>query len=229
MKRRDDRNEVFCQMVSEGASYGDIGKHFGITRSRASQIARRLGANLVHDKIRNEFKKVAALAVSSPKAELSLKRLQSQLYYDRHTGIWTWLVKKGKMEPGSVAGNYSTSGYIQIRVDRKLYMAHVLAWFYSFGVWPENMVDHQNRIRDDNRLNNLRQATLSQNLGNTLKRNNNTSGFKGVWKRGNKWIAEVGKIKFGTFDTREEAAVVVAQEAKKRYGEFACDTIDIMP
>lgn len=155
------------------------------------------------------------------KTGLSLDRLRWLLHYDRFTGIWTWAVDRGPRRAGDVAGTENSEGYIQIRIDRKLYMAHVLAWFYSFEQWPKNQVDHEDRVRSHNWLNNLRQATPSQNLGNSPKRKHNTSGFKGVYRSGNKWRAEIAHVKLGYFDTPEEASAAYQLAAEARYGVFA--------
>lgn len=158
---------------------------------------------------------------AASKTDITLTRLKELLHYDRFTGIWTWLVDRGPVHAGEVAGTENDDGYIQIRIDRKLYMAHVLAWFYSFEQWPPNEVDHADRVKSHNWLNNLRQATHVQNLGNSGKRPNNTSGFKGVYRDGHRWRAEIAHIKLGRFDTPEEASAVYEEAAKTRYGRFA--------
>jgi hypothetical protein len=86
--------------------------------------------------------------------------------YDPITGKFTWLVHtpgrtRGKEAKGTVANN----GYIHIRVDRRIYLAHRLAWYLSYGMWP-NTIDHINRIKTDNRLSNLRDVPLWENVAN---------------------------------------------------------------
>jgi hypothetical protein len=54
-------------------------------------------------------------------------------------------------------------GYVQIKISGKLYHAHRLAWLYVYGYMPEKEIDHINRIRDDNRIANLREATSQLN------------------------------------------------------------------
>lgn len=150
-----------------------------------------------------------------------LARLRQLLTYDRHSGIWRWNESRGSPWAGKVAGCLNQDGYIQVRVDRRLYMAHVLAWYYSFGNWPDRQVDHENCDPADNRLNNLRLGMSYQNLGNSGKRKHNTSGFKGVTRHGKKWRAEIAHIKLGVFDTPELAAAAYEKAAKIRYGQFA--------
>lgn len=72
-------------------------------------------------------------------------------------------------------------GYVQIKISGKLYHAHRLAWLYVYGYMPEKEIDHINRIRDDNRIANLREATSQLNSLNTGIYKNNTSGSKGIY------------------------------------------------
>jgi hypothetical protein len=89
------------------------------------------------------------------------------------------------------------------------------------------LVDHINRNTLDNRRENLRLATQSQNQANRGKPSNNTSGYKGVrWhKTAKKWVAQIKfkKLYFylGSFDKPEEAYAAYCAKAKELYGEFA--------
>ncbi len=91
-------------------------------------------------------------------------------------------------------------------------------------------VDHINQNGLDNRRCNLRFAD-SQNQFNRNKQKNNTSGYKGVWKkqdqhRKNPWFADIKcqnkRIRLGGFTTAEEAARAYDEKAKELHGEFAC-------
>ena len=91
---------------------------------------------------------------------------------------------------------------------------------------PKGMfVDHINGDTLDNRRSNLRVATVSENAMNRKKKATNTSGYKGVNKVKDKWIARIstnsGRISLGTFDTPEEASEAYCAAALKYHGEFA--------
>lgn len=101
--------------------------------------------------------------------ELDLEYLQLILRYEPDTGLFIRRVTLGRQLRGSVAGRKIRRGYIKILVEGKSYLAHRLAWFYTYGVWPVNMVDHINRVRDDNRLCNLREATAAENRANSVR------------------------------------------------------------
>jgi len=106
------------------------------------------------------------------------------------------------------------AGYIllSIRKDNKLYFAlgHQFAFVYENGHLPE-IIDHINTIRDDNRIENLREANYSIN-------NFNRSGVKGYTfdKSRNKWRVRVGEKFIGRFNTEDEAHNAYIQ-AKKLY------------
>lgn len=128
------------------------------------------------------------------KAYIDHEVLKSALHYSPETGIFTWLKKPNKRIPaGAIAGSKDVNGYWAIRLDGRLYLAHRLAWFYVHGKWPLEFIDHINRIRDDNRIQNLREAGYAENVQNTLVRSNNKVGLKGVsWNKRNKcWQAKI--------------------------------------
>lgn len=86
-------------------------------------------------------------------------------------------------------------------------------------------VDHINGNMLDNRRENLRLCSRSQNARNQKKHRDNSCGFKGVYKRGNRFGAQLtiqaATFYLGTYSTAEEAARAYDEEAKARFGEFA--------
>jgi hypothetical protein len=57
-------------------------------------------------------------------------------------------------------------GYLVMSYKKKSYLCHRLAWLYVYGSYPKNVIDHINRVRDDNRISNLRDVTYTQNALN---------------------------------------------------------------
>ena len=159
---------------------------------------------------------------------LTLERLKEVLFYDPDTGIFIWLKNRGsKIKKGDKAGCINPFGYIRIKVFGRLYMAHVLAWFYMKEEMPILDIDHINRIKNDNRWNNLRLANRSNNTFNKPKNKNNTSGYKGVsyHKIMKKYRAKIcvnGKhIILGYKDTPEEASILYIEASIKYAKEFS--------
>ena len=157
---------------------------------------------------------------------LSIHRLKSVLRYEPETGLFFWRKTLGsKGVAGSEAGTDS-HGYLAIRIDKKLYLAHRLAWFYVNCEWP-SILDHKDRDRRNNRITNLRLATHSENKANRSAPSNNSSGIKGVSfnKQMRKWQASICKQykqnHLGFFSSKEGAAEAYRTAAVKLFGEFA--------
>ena len=109
------------------------------------------------------------------------------------------------------------------RIDGKYCSHHSCVWVYFNGDIPEGMeVDHINRDSKDDRIENLRLADFSQNRGfNRTLRSDNTSGYRGVTKKGSKWRAQINNIRLGSFSTPEEASAAYQKAAAELHGEFA--------
>ncbi len=147
--------------------------------------------------------------------ELTQTELKRLLHYDPDTGDFTWRVKIGKkVVVGRVAGHISTwgKGVCTIRLRKKLYFSHRLAWLYTYGHMPPAGVDHINGNPLDNRLANLRLATQRENLQNVRKPfAHGSSGFLGVTFCPSQkfWVANITKDQktryLGSFATAEEA------------------------
>ena len=119
---------------------------------------------------------------------LTQVKLKTYLEYTPDTGLFVWKIKlSNSIGKGSVAGSEDAYGYIQIELLGFAYKAHRLAWFYMTGEWPKDQLDHENRVRNDNRWNNLREASQTQNSQNQSTSYNTTSGLKGAYK----WLVSV--------------------------------------
>jgi hypothetical protein len=144
---------------------------------------------------------------------LTQEYLKAIFYYDGSNLRWN-VRKAMRNRVGDVAGCINEEGYRHIMIDGYKFLAHRLIWFMFYGDWPEE-IDHINRVRDDNRLNNLRSADRKINMRNVGVGKTNRSGFRGVEFRDSlkyrKWVVYIGggkshaKVYLGAFSTLEEA------------------------
>ncbi len=158
-------------------------------------------------------------------AVLTAETLRSLLHYDPDTGLFRWLVRLGTAKAGDIAGATRADGYVVIRIRKKLYYAHRLAWLYMTGEWPSNLIDHENVNPSDNRWTTLREATKSQNGMNRGAPILNSTGFKGVspFKGGYRAqiVARGEHFDLGIHKTKEEAHQAYVSAAQRLHGEFA--------
>ena len=123
-------------------------------------------------------------------ALITQERLKELLEYNFETGEFVWIAKTSKyssVKVGRVAGGVSKShGYIVIRVDGYLCLAHRLVWRYVYGYFPEGegkpFIDHIDGDKVNNRVENLREVSRFENNRNARIRSDNKSGTHGVFR-----------------------------------------------
>ena len=171
--------------------------------------------------------------------------LRELLDYDPQTGILTWksrdtsMFRDGMQTASHRAARWNSRlagkeaftasnsyGYRVGRIFNMGYLASRVIWAIHYGVWPVAGTDHINGKRDDNRIENPRDATQAQNMQNTAIPVTNTSGVMGVcWHaQRSKWAARIranGKMKhlglFANFDD----AVACRKSAEAEFGYHA--------
>lgn len=127
---------------------------------------------------------------------LTQEQLKELLHYCPETGVWTWIVSRGGMKKGDVAGCVHTSSgkkYRRIKLFGSMRPAHRIAFLYVTGRFPENGVDHEDGNGLNNRWSNLREANSADNAKNQRLPANNTSGTVGIYfrKERNRWEASI--------------------------------------
>ena len=157
---------------------------------------------------------------------LNFDRLNEVLYYDLSVNHFRWKIKPNwSIKIGAIAGCLHSNGRWIIKIDGKNHFEHRLIWLYHTGVWPKKHIDHINGNPSDNRLENLREATRSQNLLNRgVQKNNKSTGHKNICPNNSGYKVECRldrKLHYlGTFRTVEEAIVVRDEWCRKHHGEF---------
>lgn len=131
--------------------------------------------------------------------------------FDYRDGQLYWKVSNSnRIKVGDKAGYLNKLGYVEVRINNKLYLAHRLIYMYHYGEFNGN-IDHKDNNCTNNAIENLRIASQSDNMANKKMQSNNKSGYKGVsfCKQTNKWKASVAKegktYWLGRFNTVEEA------------------------
>jgi hypothetical protein len=146
-----------------------------------------------------------------------------KLNYDPATGVFTWKVDHlPHVRVGDVAGTIDAQGYRVISVLGKRHKAHHLAWLLMRGEWPKSEIDHKNRDRADNRIENLRVVSHAENTHNISPRNRGLP--TGVYRKGRGYYAQIqvaNKPKYlGMFDTAKLAEGAYLAAKKRFHGGF---------
>jgi hypothetical protein len=170
---------------------------------------------------------------------ITQERLKELFEYEEDTGRLRRIKNLRELSGGGkgAIGTYPTyicnSGYLQVRIDKRLCLVHRLVYLYHTGKLPE-LLDHINMDKLDNRIANLREASKSQNGQNSKKQSNNTSGTKGLsYNVTNKaWqvqiLANSKRVAYKSFkgsiddETIKQEAILWANTARQQHhGEFA--------
>ena len=134
------------------------------------------------------------------------------LYWKKHRKNW--------VKVGQAAGLKTPKRYVDVRVDSKMMRAHRIIFAMHNGYFPE-MVDHINGIKTDNRIENLRACTRSQNAQNKTKTKETRNTFVKDGRYGVALMVNKKQIHIGYFDSQEEANVAAKKARKEHFGEFA--------
>ena len=144
--------------------------------------------------------------------------------YDLLTGELTWRERPAghfrtergwktfnSQKKGKVVATKGNHGYLQVAINKKIYLVHRLCFLWMNGEMPD-FVDHEDHNRTNNSWTNLKPVTQQGNSKNLDMRKSNTSGITGVrWcTRDNAWTARIQvdykNVVLGNFNNIFDAA-----------------------
>lgn len=158
---------------------------------------------------------------------ITVEMLKERLDYNSETGVFIWKpIPTNKAwtvkYAGKIAGSKTNMGYGQISftINKKQYhiKLHTVAWALYYNEFPSMNIDHINGIKLDNRICNLRLATVAENSQNIFKaKSTNKLGLLGAHKIGKRFFSTIMlngiSTHLGYFNTALEAhnAYIVAK------------------
>ena len=147
--------------------------------------------------------------------------------FDYRDGVLYWKIRpSNRIKINDKVGSLNNRGYLGTKINEKKYSNHRIIFLMFHGYLPK-FIDHIDGNPLNNKIENLRGASLTQNQYNSRISARNKSGVKGVsWaKRDKKWLARVsvnGKNKsFGSYHDIEVAKFIAETMRYKYHGEFA--------
>lgn len=144
--------------------------------------------------------------------------------YDTNTGeLFNRVRRNARSREFSRVGWVNDSGYLITTIAGKKFRVHHIVWAMHFGCIPDGQeIDHINRVRHDNRIENLRLATRHEQNLNLSKRASKSEVTGVVFNAKDKrWQAQIGfngkHIYLGQF--KEKSSAISARKlAEIRYG-----------
>lgn len=138
-------------------------------------------------------------------------KIEDYLQYNPDTGLIVWIKSPSKkVKVGAIAGSTRKDGYVSIRLNKKLYLAHRLGWYLIHNDWPDE-VDHKDRNPSNNKLENLR---LADRVLNNQNRHNFQGGIRHIKSTGKYQVrvtSEGKRMHLGNFISIDEAKLVYKQ------------------
>lgn len=152
---------------------------------------------------------------------LTHQRLTAVLRYVDGQLIWR-VRQPPRGYEGNAAGSKVKKGYVWISIDGTKYPRCRLVWFYFKKSWPSDEIDHKDRIKDNDKIKNLREATRLTNSRNAIRKRKLPPG---VYLHGNRYRSYIQVNKkqhrLGSFRTINEAEMAYKKASLRLHGKFS--------
>ena len=147
-------------------------------------------------------------------------------YFEYKDGDLYWKITNSNVaKAGKKAGCKQKNGYIILMLNKKFYYAHRIIYMMFNGIMPK-LIDHIDRNPNNNKIENLREATQTQNTCNRTAQSNSKSGVKGVYwvENRKKWVGRcqykgISKLKY--FENMQQAIEYVRKLREEMHQNFA--------
>jgi hypothetical protein len=158
--------------------------------------------------------------VVTPWDDLTSEMVLSRLSYDAATGVFRWAVDPGNaLRKGANAGRRDPRGYIAVHLFGTHRLAHRLAWLVVHGRPIPAQIDHIDRDKSNNAIENLRAVNHSQNQFNAVARG---YYYHSSDRKYQAFIKVNGRSRYiGRFETEEEARAAYVETHIRVAGEFS--------
>ena len=158
--------------------------------------------------------------------------LAARFVIDPDHGSMVWVVPPKNhprmlgREAGSLRPNRAGKVYVHIKKDRRVFKRGWLIFLWVHGRWPTACLDHIDGNSTNDRISNLRDATVTENAWNHKRRARRIPLPMGVRRlRAGRFEARIGfnkkQLHLGSFETPEEAHRVYVAKRRELYGQFA--------
>jgi predicted GNAT family acetyltransferase len=155
--------------------------------------------------------------------ELPSKEVLQDLFYYKNGNLF-YKKNQSKGKANHVVGWIEKNGYSVTNINGVRYRIHRLIYKFHHGFCPD-YIDHIDGDKQNNKIENLRSATLSENNQNSKAKKTNKLGVKGVCIERGRYKASIkidGKSKhLGYFYSLEEAKIVYEEFSKKIHGNYS--------
>lgn len=158
--------------------------------------------------------------------ESAIKKLLDYIHVDVNIGkIWWAVDVSNKCKSGMEIGCLDKRGYCVVGFNREYFKRHRIIFYVAKGYLPL-LIDHKHGVEAGDGIENLQEATCSENTQKRKKLSNNKSGYVGVsWNKSKaKWVSSLTfrkkHIFLGYFDDPLHASMAREEKAKELYKNF---------